>query len=295
MSEEGLPDIGTPFVQAVEQLDVLEPVGEKVGTIVRDAIPPGKAKDAISGTWIGHALHPLLTDVVIGSFTSASLLDLLGGDEGGKARERLIGIGIAAYFPTALTGASDYADSELFGPEIRRVGLVHAATNAVALGCYVASLRARRKGNRTRGKLLGLLGLGAMGAAGHLGGHMSYVQGIGVNQTAFDRGPDEWTEIGPADEIPEGEPKAVTVADTPVLLVRTGGSLHAMHDRCTHRGCLLSESKLDGDVIECWCHGSRFRLADGSIERGPATVPQPSYETRERDGKVEIRLAPFAG
>lgn len=291
MSKEGLPDLAAPFVKAVESLEAIDPVGEKVGASVREALPPGPLKDAVSGTWIGHALHPLLTDVVIGSFTSVTLLDLLGGDEDGKATERLLAIGIAAYFPTALTGASDYADSELNGPEIRRVGLVHAGTNALALGCYVASLRARRKGNRGRGKLLGLLGASVLGAAGHLGGHMSYVQGIGVNQTAFDEGPDEWTAAGASDDVSDGRATSVTVEDTPVLLVRHGSTLHALHDRCSHRGCPLSDGELDGEVIECTCHGSRFRLADGSIERGPATTPQPSYEVRERDGKIEIRLS----
>jgi nitrite reductase/ring-hydroxylating ferredoxin subunit len=119
---------------------------------------------------------------------------------------------------------------------------------------------------------------------------MSFVQGIGVNQTAFDEGPDDWEEAVAADELAEGEPKPVTVGDTPVVLVRQAGSVHAIHDRCSHRGCPLSGGELDGDVIECGCHGSRFRLADGSVERGPATTPQPSYETRERDGKIEIKL-----
>jgi nitrite reductase/ring-hydroxylating ferredoxin subunit len=227
--------------------------------------------------------------VVIGSFMSATLLDLLGGDTD-EAAERLLGIGIAAYLPTAATGASDWADSEPLGPSVRRVGLVHAATNAAALGLYTTSLRARRNGNRGRGKLLALLGGGVLAAGGYLGGHMSFVQGIGVNQTAFDEGPDDWEEAVGSDELTEGEPKPVTVGDTPVLLVRWAGSVLAIHDRCSHRGCPLSGGELDGDVIECGCHGSRFRLTDGSVERGPATTPQPAYETRERDGKVEIKL-----
>jgi nitrite reductase/ring-hydroxylating ferredoxin subunit/uncharacterized membrane protein len=291
MGKQGLPNVAAPFVDAVESLEPLDPIGEKVGTIVRGALPPGKVKDAISGTWLGHALHPLLTDVVIGSFTSATMLDLLGGDRDGQATERLIAIGILAYFPTALTGASDYADSELNTNEIRRTGLVHAASNAAALGLYAASLRARRNGNRTRGKLLGLLGASALGVGGQLGGHLSYVQGIGVNQTAFDEGPGEWTGAGSSDEVAENSPTGVTVGETPVLLVRSGEQLHAMHDRCSHRGCLLSEGELDDGSIVCKCHGSRFRLEDGSVELGPATTPQPSYEVREREGEIEIRLS----
>src|SRR3954453_19084822 len=99
-------------------------LGEKVGKAVRGAIKPGALKDAVSGTWLGHAVHPMLTDVVIGSFTSATLLDLLGGDEDGSAAERLIGVGIAAYAPTAATGVSDWGDTEMGDEGSRRLGIV---------------------------------------------------------------------------------------------------------------------------------------------------------------------------
>ena len=284
------PSPVAPLAEALEGASALDPLGEKVGEAVRGLIKPGALKDALSGTWLGHALHPLLTDVVIGSFTSANALDLLGGDEDGRAAERLIGLGIAAYLPTALTGVTDWADSELGDLGVRRVGLVHAGSNAIALGLYAASLRARRRGNRTRGKLLGLSGAAALGAGGFLGGHMSYAQGIGVDQTVFDAGPEDWSEAGASDDLAEGSPTRVTVDDTPVMLLRHRDALHALHDRCSHRGCSLSDGEIDGESVVCTCHGSRFRLADGSIERGPATTPQPAYEVRERDGTIEVRL-----
>ena len=279
-----------PLAEAVTEVSSLDGVAERVGENVRALIPAGPVKDALSGTWLGHALHPLLTDIVIGSFTSASALDLIGGDEDGRAAERLIALGIAAYLPTAATGASDWADSEPGNPPVRRVGIVHASSNAVALGLYAASLAARRRGDRRRGKLLGLSGAAVLAAGGYLGSHLSFVQGIGVDQTAFDAGPDEWTEAGPASDVQEGRPRRVFVADTPVMLIRQQGALRAMHDRCSHRGCSLSEGEIDGEAVVCACHGSRFRLADGSLERGPATTPQPAFAVRERDGTVEIRL-----
>lgn len=180
MSESELPDLAAPFVDTIESAAPLDPIGERVGKLVRGLLPAGKTKDVLRGTPIGHALHPLLTDVVIGSFTSASVLDLVGGDSDGTAARRLIGVGIAAYFPTALTGVSDYADSELSSSEIRRVGLVHAATNAAALSLYVASLGARRNGEGGRGKLLALAGASVLGVAGHLGGHLTYRLGVRV-------------------------------------------------------------------------------------------------------------------
>src|SRR3954451_6301553 len=269
----------------------LDGLGEKLGKAVRGALGPGNLKDAISGTWLGHAVHPMLTDVVIGSFTSATLLDLLGGDDDGTAAERLIAVGIAAYGPTALTGVNDWADSEPVDDAVRRVGLVHASTNAVALTLYGSSLAARRRGSRTKGKLLSVAGATVLAAGGYLGGHLSFTKGVGPNQTAYDPGPDDWTKAIDADQLAPDETKAVGVGDTPVLLVRHRKHVHALHDRCSHRGCSLGElGELDGETVQCGCHGSRFSLRDGSVERGPATAPQPAYEVREQDGSVEIKL-----
>ena len=286
------PSPFSPLIDAAEGAKPLDAIGEKVGKTVRDVISPGALKDALSGTWLGHALHPMLTDVVIGSFTSATLLDLLGGDDDGAAAERLISIGIAAYAPTALTGVNDWADAEPVDDTVRRVGLVHAATNSVALTLYISSLAARRRGAHGRGKLLSIAGGGVLAAGGFLGGHLSFTKGVGPNQTAYDPGPDDWTEAIASGDLEEGEPKAVVVDDTPVLLLRHRTHLHAIHDRCSHRGCSLTDTgTVEGEVVECGCHGSRFSLRDGSVQRGPATTGQPAYDVRERDGKVEIKLA----
>jgi nitrite reductase/ring-hydroxylating ferredoxin subunit len=233
----------------------------------------------------------VLTDVVIGSFTSATLLDLVGGDESGRARQRLIAIGIAAYGPTALTGVNDWADTEPANDGARRVGLVHAATNTVALSLQIASLAARRRGARHEGVLLGMAGTAVLAAGGYLGGHLSFAEGVGPDQTVFDPGPSDWTPVGDAGELREAEPMRLVVDDTPVMVLRRGERVHAIHDRCSHRGCSLSDGDLDGDVVECNCHGSRFSLTDGSLLRGPATAPQPAFDVRERDGRIELRAA----
>jgi nitrite reductase/ring-hydroxylating ferredoxin subunit/uncharacterized membrane protein len=279
-----------PLVEALESTSALDTPGKAVGKTVRGVFGPGALKDALSGTWLGHALHPVLTDVVIGTFLSASLLDLLGDDDDGRAAERLLAVGIAAYGPTAVTGVNDWADAEPADPAVRRVGLVHAASNAVALSLYTGSLVSRKRGARGRGKLLAAAGTAVMATAGYLGGHLSFTQGVGPNQTVFDEGPDDWSDAAAAADLGEDDPQAVVVGDTPVMLVRHGHGVHALHNRCSHRGCLLSDGEVDGDTVECSCHGSRFSLDDGSVERGPATAGQPSYETRERDGRIEIRL-----
>ena len=282
-----------PLVRRVESARVLDAPGKLVARTVSGLVGAGKIKQALSGTWLGHALHPLLTDVVIGSFVSASLLDVIGGDDAGPASERLIALGIAAYGPTALTGVSDWADSEPDSDRVRRTGLVHAATNATALTLYVASLAARRRGAHRQGVLVGAAGATVLMAGGYLGGHLAYSAGVGVDQTVFDPGPVEWTSAGSDSPLTERQPTRVVAGDTPVLLFRDGDGTHAIHDRCSHRGCSLTDGEIDGHHIICACHGSRFDLYTGAVLRGPATTPQPAFEVRDRDRVREVRrLAP---
>jgi nitrite reductase/ring-hydroxylating ferredoxin subunit len=66
--------------------------------------------------------------------------------------------------------------------------------------------------------------------------------------------------------------------------------VHALDGRCVHRGGPLPDGELVDGCIQCPLHGSRFRLEDGSVERGPAAYPQPVFEVRERDGRIEVRF-----
>ncbi len=278
-----------PVIDAVESASALDGPGKAIGKQVRSLVKQ-PLKDALSGTWLGHALHPLMTDVVIGTFLSTTLLDVVGGDADGRAGSRLIGIGMAAYLPTALTGVNDWADTEPVSDAIRRTGMIHAASNTTALVFYAGSRTARRRGNRGRARLLSIGGATALMAAGFLGGHLSFAQGVGPDQTVFDPGPDDWTVAADASLLTDGRPTRVVVADTPVLLLREGDAYYAIHDRCSHRGCSLSAGRLEGDEIVCECHGSRFDKRDGSVRQGPATAPQPAFQTRVRDERIEIRL-----
>lgn len=250
-------------------------------------------KDLISGTRFGHPAHPPLTELVIGSFMSASLLDLIAPRVGARAADRLTAVGIAAFVPTALSGASDWVDTEYSDAKSRRVGLVHAVANLLALLIYCFSLVARRRGARLRGTLLSLGGAGVLSSAGYLGGHMTFVRGVGVNQTAFDSGPTQWTPTLAAAEIEDGKLYSADADGIPVLLGRRDGRTYAIHDRCSHRGCMLSEGdgKLDGYTVTCFCHGSQFDIRDGGLLRGPAIVGQPTFECRETDGRIEVRRA----
>ena len=157
----------------------IDKIAVPASNAVTQAIPAGPVKDALSGAWLGHPAHPLLTDVTIGTFTSAVLLDLVGGRKSQPAAKTLIRIGILSALPTAATGASDW--SETSGKD-RRIGIVHAAANSTALMLMIASLRARKRGHGLVGRMFALMGAGALGAGGYLGGHLSYARGVGVNQ-----------------------------------------------------------------------------------------------------------------
>jgi nitrite reductase/ring-hydroxylating ferredoxin subunit/uncharacterized membrane protein len=282
-----------PLARAIEGASALDPAAKAAGKAVRGAVTPGPLKDGLSGTWLGHALHPLLTDTVIGTWTSALLLDATGGRDK-RAADKLVAAGILFALPTALTGANDWADGEPASDGVRRVGAVHAVGNVAALGLQVASLAARRRGARGTGVTLSLGAAALTALTGYLGGHLSFSQGQGVDETVFDPGPDEWTDALAVADLGD-EPATALVGDTPVLVTRVGGTVVALHDRCSHRGCSLSSGTVDGDTIECPCHGSRFSLRDGHVRRGPASAPQPAFEAREVAGRIELRRRPEAG
>ena len=277
-----------PLVSRIETAAVLDSPAKTAAKAVRDSLGRGALKDALSGTWLGHPVHPMLTDLVIGSFTSASLLDLLAPDAE-TAAERLIGLGLLAYLPTAAAGVNDWADTEPVDDGVRRVGLVHAGGNAVAALLYAASRRARKRGARRLGAALGFAGMSVMLSGGYLGGYLSFTKGVGPVETVFDPGPTDWTPAADASLLPEGRPTRVVVDDTPVLLLRDQDAIFAIHDRCSHRGCALSDGEVEGDEVVCACHGSRFSLRDGSVRHGPATAPQPAFQVRLQDGRVEVR------
>jgi nitrite reductase/ring-hydroxylating ferredoxin subunit/uncharacterized membrane protein len=278
--------------ETIAGIEALDAPGKAVAKFFRDVLPSGGGiKDVISGKQIGHALHPLLTDVPIGTWASATLLDLVGGSASRPAAQKLVGIGLAAAGPTALTGWADWSDTEPGNDPVRRVGMVHAIANVTALALYGASYAARRRGAHTSGVLFGLGGAAAVGAGGWLGGDLVFARGVGVNETLFHDDPDDWTPVLDASMVVDDRPVQAQAGDRPLMIVKRNGTIYAMADRCAHRGGPLHEGDLEGECIVCPWHGTRFRLEDGSVMRGPSAYPQPVYEARVNDGRVEVRTA----
>jgi nitrite reductase/ring-hydroxylating ferredoxin subunit/uncharacterized membrane protein len=272
-------------LEDADQLDTTVAVGQRAARWIR----PGRLRDALHGVWLGHPLHPLLVQLPVGMWLSASALDLLVPRSETAAR-RLVAGGLAASAPAMAAGAVDWSEQH---EQQMRVGVVHALANSLAVGLYGASLIARKPGT---GRSLRLAGLAAVGLGGILGGHISFRLAGGANHAepiphVVEPG---WHHLAIWDDLPDGKPVRKMVGEVPVVAVRTGSQIHVLADRCSHMSGPLSDGELADGCLTCPWHGSVFRLADGSVARGPATAPQPAFQTRVVAGAVHVCL-PGAG
>jgi nitrite reductase/ring-hydroxylating ferredoxin subunit/uncharacterized membrane protein len=272
------------IVERIERAEILDKPAAVVVAAVAKVVPKGRLRDLASGSPLGHPVHPLLVAVPIGSWTAASYLDLTLGDK--RAAQRLVAFGVLAALPTALTGANDWSTTD--GAE-RRVGLVHALLTDAALGLYTSSWLARRRGKHLRGVGLSLAGLTVLGGAGWLGGHLAYALGVGVDTTAFQQFPNDWTDVAAEADVPATQPAVGDAGGVRVLLARHDGAIVALSDRCTHRGGPLHEGSVADGCVTCPWHDSVFALADGAVVAGPASRPQPVAEVQIVDGRVQVR------
>ncbi len=238
-------------------------------------------KDALNGTWLGHSLHPAITDVPIGAWTAALALDALGERRGARIA---VGVGLLGAVGAAATGLTDWADTS---GKPRRLGVVHAALNSAATLLYGASWLARGKAHGA-GVLLSVLGYGVVSLSALYGGALSLDLQIGVNRTSATDPPADEVDVAALTDLPDGGMKRVDAGGYPVLLVRRGDALHALAAVCAHQGGPLEEGTLEGDVVTCPWHGSKFCVLDGGIVAGPTAYPQPAFRARVVDGRVRV-------
>jgi nitrite reductase/ring-hydroxylating ferredoxin subunit/uncharacterized membrane protein len=264
-----------------EPLDeIAEPVQEAVSSV------PKPVRDLLDGVWFGNPLHPALTDVPIGAWTAAFVLDLAGSESADDALK----VGILGAVPTALTGLNDWSHLQ---DDARRIGTVHALLNGGALTLNVASLAARRGGFRRLGRLLSGVAYAGTLVSAHFGGHLSFGLGVRVNRTAFESPRDRYAPVCDESELNGGKLVGVELEGETVVVSRSEetGEVCAIAATCSHLGGPLDQGGREGDTVVCPWHGSRFDLCSGEVRGGPAVYPQPRYETRVRSGKVEIRAA----
>lgn len=282
-----------PFddISRLERAQVLDRPAAVVRDAVQRVLRRRRLGDALHGVWLGHPLHPGLAQVALGSFLGAGLIDAVGG--GRRESTGLLAVGVAAAVPTAASGWADWAVAH---EDQQRVGLVHAAVNGVAVACCAAALVVRARGGS--GRLLSVAGALVSSVGGLLGGHMSFRQALGANhaEDVAHIGPEDWTDLGPLDAVPEDEPVRREAGAVAVLVVRRGGRTTVLADRCPHLSAPLSDGELDGDTIVCPWHASSFRLDDGCVVHGPATAPVPRFESRvSPDGTLQARVVTIPG
>lgn len=278
---------GDRVAHAFERSPVLDRTGKALTNLFARFVRPGGLKDLLAGTWLGHPLHPVLTDIPIGAWTGAMALDVFGGERSRGASDALVGLGVAGALPTAVTGLSEIADT--VESDERSLAAAHAVGNIAAVLLYSASLVARKRGNRTTGVMLSTAGWAAVLGSGFLGGHLAFRKGVGVDRTVFEPVISEWTAAMPEDALPERKLTKTQVDGTDVVLYRAAGRIHALATRCSHRGGPLHKGRVEGVRVTCPWHLSTFDLRDGSIVRGPATAPQPAFEVRVANGTIEVR------
>jgi nitrite reductase/ring-hydroxylating ferredoxin subunit/uncharacterized membrane protein len=284
-------------IEFIDRQRWLQPLAERLQSSLNDTVAAGgpagqQVANALHGVWLGHPLHPVLTDLPIGSWTVAAVLDAFEEVSGNRAFARgadaAIGLGVVGALGAAVTGLTDWRHTD---SRARRIGLTHGLLNTGALALYTTSLILRRLNARKAGRGVAMLGYLVANAAGYLGGHLVFGEQVGVDHTASQLPPGEFTAVLRAAELPENELRRVTADGMPVLLLRRGERIYAIAETCSHLGGPLSEGQLEDLSVICPWHGSRFALENGRVIDGPATFPQPCFETRVQDGQIEVRAA----
>ncbi|MFU8876156.1 Rieske 2Fe-2S domain-containing protein [Micromonospora sp. SL4-19] len=286
----------TALLNKLERASALDRIGDRIQPRVWSLLRPQRVKDALHGVWLGHPLHPALVQVPMGAWMSSAVFDFMpkrwmpGHQQSATA---LVAVGTASALPAALTGINDWS---WLWQEERRVGLVHAATNSLAVALYAGSLAARLRGRHQLGRTLGLFGLAAVSVGGYIGGHLVYKQTAQVNQGAPDMHRVEygWRRVAEIDSVPEAQLVARQVDNVPVVVYRDGTDITVMLDRCAHQSGPLGQGKViqvDGQTcVVCPWHGSTFQLKDGEVVHGPASTDQQVLPVRVIDGVLEARL-----
>lgn len=254
---------------------------------------PGKwLQDFVNGSWLGHPIHAVVTDVVIGAATLVAVFDLavlvLGADDLETAS--LVGVGIVslAALSAIATGLTDFKDTHT-GNE-RNVVVLHGLINIVATTAYIVSFVLRLGGSGDLGIWFSLAGVLILTVGGYIGGHVVFKYGYPVNRNAFAKGQraKAYTAVIAAADVPESTPMKVMLGATALVVVRRGDLVHALKATCSHAGGPLDQGELVGDTIVCPWHSSAFRLTDGAVRHGPATTRQVTYRARVSDLQIEV-------
>lgn len=280
----------------IDKQQWLEPVADRLQPAIAEALDDDgvvgpDAANFLHGTWLGHPLHAVLTDVPVGSWTAAAVFDAVecstGNRSAARAADAAIGLGLVGALGAAATGLADW--SKVGRGRRRRIGLMHGLLNTVGTACYLVSLVLRGCGSRQAGRRAALLGFMTAGASAYLGGHLVYGERVGIDHAAQHTPPRDFVAVLNEHELADNQLRRVDAGGMPVLLVRRGQRIYAIAETCAHLGGPLAQGRLEDLTVRCPWHGSCYSLEDGRVLRGPSTHPQPVLAVRIRDGRIEVR------
>jgi nitrite reductase/ring-hydroxylating ferredoxin subunit/uncharacterized membrane protein len=254
---------------------------------------PGKLlQDFLNGAWLGHSLHPVVVDVVVGGSTVALLLQLLSWLGVADMRVALLWVLALTWLAglsAIVSGLTDFKDTAS-GDERNIVGL-HGLINIVATAILVIAFVALwAEADGLAGWLI-VAGFLILSVGAFIGGHVVFKYGYMVNRNAFARGKAarEFTAVLPAAGLADATPTPAMLGTTGLVVVRQGDLVFALKDTCSHAGGPLSKGRLAGDTIVCPWHGSAFRLSDGAVRHGPSSTRQVTYRARISGDQVEVQ------
>jgi nitrite reductase/ring-hydroxylating ferredoxin subunit/uncharacterized membrane protein len=249
-------------------------------------------RDLLNGRWLGHPLHAALTDLPIGVLGLAAVLDIVGQS---TAAGLALLLALLGFLASALAGLADYSDTD---GTARLRATVHGTLMLGATLLVAIALAIRGGGSASAVVIvLEVVALGIVLGGAFVGGDVVYSLGNMVDRHAFRGAGAKWIALEPAErdeagDIPAGRPVKAKLGINTLVLVRDGDGILALHDTCAHAGGPLSEGTLVDGCVECPYHGSRFRLTDGHVVRGPSVYDQPAYEVRRAEaGGWEARRA----
>jgi len=286
----------TLMQRIVGALPFLDDIGEAVQPEVQKAVDAGgtTARNVLDGVWLEAPLHPVMTDVPIGAWTTALVFDGLDLATGKKplqhAADASLLFGTLGAFGAAATGLSDW---RYLSGGSRRMGVAHGLLNTIGLALSIVSLLQRATGRRNAARLTFLTGYSINGMPAHLGGELSYHYGLRVDRNVFEEpGPHYFTPCLNEKDLGPDDLRRVEVEGVGVLLSRSSdGEICAIAATCNHFSGPLEQGERVDDTVICPLHRSRFDLCSGQAIDGPAVFPQSRYETRTKDGKIEVKAA----
>jgi nitrite reductase/ring-hydroxylating ferredoxin subunit/uncharacterized membrane protein len=245
--------------------------------------------DVLHGKALGHPLHPVLTDLTLGSWTLGVFFDVVALATESRAARRtgnqLVTLGTLFAIPTAVTGLADYSTIK---KEAASYGAAHGLLNGLAFLCFARSTIARLGGYRSTALFYSLTGMMIATFSAWLGGDLVYRHRVGVNHAPA-KHVDDWLPVLDDNKLPDATLTRVELDGQPILLFRQGDQIYSIGAVCSHAGGPLEQGELVNDLcVQCPWHQSVFDLRDGHIVHAPATTPQPRYLARVRNGQIEV-------